>query len=111
MTQEKDHHRGKKVDKDLIFRLACIMCTNDEIAQAVGISLKALTKKYKSIIDKGKEAGKKSLRRAQFEKALNGDTKMQVWLGKQYLGQSESPEDKEGTQPLPWADDEPKGDA
>jgi len=43
-NQEKDHHRGKKVDKDLIHRLASIMCSDHEIAQAVGISLKALKK-------------------------------------------------------------------
>lgn len=109
-NQEKDHHRGKKVDKDLIHRLASIMCSDDEIAQAAGISVRALKKKYQKIIDQGKESGKKSLRRAQFEKALNGDTKMQVWLGKQYLGQKDSPEDKVGTQPLPWSDDI-KGDS
>ena len=31
-------------------------------------------------------------------------TKMLTWLGKQYLGQKDSPEDREGTAPLPWED-------
>jgi len=103
---EKDNHRGKKVDPEMIFRLAAMMCSNQEIAHAIGISLKALEKKYKNKIEKGREAGKKSLRRAQFEKALNGDTRMQIWLGKQYLGQKDSPEDAVATQPLPWSDDQ-----
>ena len=105
-NQEKDHHRGKKVDTELIYRLACLQATYQEIAETVGISVKALKKKYQKLIDKGKESGKKSLRRAQFEKALNGDTRMQIWLGKQYLGQKESPEDIQGTAPLPWSDED-----
>ena len=104
MQKEKDNHRGKKVDKEIIYKLSCEMATYEEIAVTVGISVKALKKKYKNLIMKGREDGKKSLRRAQFHKALNGDTKMMVWLGKQYLGQKDSPEDKEGTQPLPWED-------
>jgi|TARA_R100001509_G_C4701989_1_gene160343 predicted transcriptional regulator len=104
MEQEKDNHRGKKVDKELIYRLATMMCTYREIALCVGISERAVSKKYKNLIEKGREEGKKSLRRAQFEKALKGDTKMLTWLGKQYLGQKDSPEDREGTAPLPWED-------
>ena len=104
MEKEKDNHRGKKVDKEIIDKLSCEIATYEEIAVTVGISVKALKKKYKNLILKGREDGKKSLRRAQFQKALNGDTKMMVWLGKQYLGQKDSPEDKEGTQPLPWED-------
>jgi len=32
------------------------------------------------------------LRQKQFEMAMNGDVRMLIWLGKQYLGQSEKPE-------------------
>ena len=31
------------------------------------------------------------LRKKQFEKALDGDVRMLIWLGKQYLGQADSP--------------------
>ena len=34
------------------------------------------------------------LRKKQWEVAMDGDVKMLIWLGKQYLGQSESPEVK-----------------
>jgi len=56
------------------------------------------------LLEKGKQAGKKSLRRAQWDKALNGDTRMQIFLGKQYLGQKDTPEDGDNKTPLPWED-------
>jgi hypothetical protein len=31
------------------------------------------------------------LRKKQWELAMGGDTKMLIWLGKQYLGQKDSP--------------------
>lgn len=36
--------------------------------------------------------GKKSLRRAQFDRALGGNTALLIFLGKQYLGQSDKTE-------------------
>ena len=35
---------------------------------------------------------KLALRKAQWEKAMEGDTKMLIFLGKQYLGQKDIPE-------------------
>lgn len=40
--------------------------------------------------------GKISLRRAQFQSAQNGNATMQIWLGKQWLGQKDSQEFKIG---------------
>tara|TARA_R100001443_G_scaffold78752_1_gene86035 strand:+ start:287 stop:607 length:321 start_codon:yes stop_codon:yes gene_type:complete len=39
------------------------------------------------------EKEKIALREKQWEKAMSGDVKMLIWLGKQYLGQKESPMD------------------
>jgi hypothetical protein len=36
-----------------------------------------------------KSEGKELLRAKQFENAMNGDKTMQIWLGKQYLGQKD----------------------
>ena len=94
----------KKIDKDMVYRLATIQCTHEEIAEVVGCSVTHISKHYKNIIAKGKETGKKSLRRAQWDKALNGDTRMQIFLGKQYLGQKDTPEDGDAKTPLPWED-------
>ena len=65
-----------------------------------------LVKDFGKIIEKGKDAGKKSIRRAQWDKAINGDTRMQIFLGKQYLGQKDKPEDRSHQTPLPWNDEE-----
>ena len=35
------------------------------------------------------------LRKAQWEKAMAGDTKMLIFLGKQYLGQTDSPNEND----------------
>ena len=77
-------------------------CTLKEIADVVGTSVATLEKRYSAIIDKGRSEGKKSLRRAQMEKALQGDVRMLIWMGKQYLDQKDTPTDQENTAPLPW---------
>ena len=38
---------------------------------------------------------KLALRKAQWEKAMAGDTKMLIFLGKQYLGQQDSPNEND----------------
>jgi len=95
----------KKPDKELIKKLAYIMCTYEEIGHIIGMSGEGVKKRYKKIVEEGQAEGKKSLRRAQWEKALAGDTKMQIWLGRQYLGQKEDPNTLENNTPLPWNED------
>ena len=95
-----------KLDKDLIFKLAQIHCTYEEIAQVVGTTVANLQKRYKNLIEQGRGEGKKSLRRSQYEKALQGDVRMQIWLGKQWLDQKDSPMDVQNTEPLPWNENE-----
>ena len=38
---------------------------------------------------------KLALKKAQWEKAMAGDTKMLIFLGKQYLGQQDSPNEND----------------
>jgi DNA-binding CsgD family transcriptional regulator len=95
-----------EIDRELVWRLACMQCTLREIADVIGVNAETIRKHFGDLIEKGKSVGKKSLRRAQFEKALNGDTRMLVWLGKQYLGQKDSIEDTENTVPLPWLEED-----
>lgn len=52
--------------------------------------------------------GEVALYRAQMKSAtINGNLSAQTFLGKQYLGQSNSPTSAEDNAPLPWVDDEP----
>lgn len=49
--------------------------------------------------------GKQSIRRKQFDMAINGDRTMLVWLGKQYLGQADKVEEKVKTVNVKKLDD------
>jgi len=102
--QNTQRKRYKTVDRDLVYKLACIQCTPEEIAEVVGIGVGSLKKRFQALLDKGKETGRQSLRRAMWEKAMNGDTRVQIFLSKQYLGMKDSPEDTQNTTPLPWED-------
>ena len=93
--------KSYKLDHDLIFKLASMHCTYEEIADCVGTSVTTLQKRFKNLIEKGKAEGKKSLRRAQFEKAIGGNVAMQIWLGKQHLDQRDKIENTNYNEPLP----------
>jgi hypothetical protein len=47
---------------------------------------------YSEAYKRFSEDGKKSLRRLQFDSARKGNVTMQIWLGKQYLGQRDRTE-------------------
>lgn len=99
------HSKVKDVDRELVWRLATIMCTAEEIADVVGLPAKTVRIKFGDLIEKGRSVGRKALRRAQFEKAINDkDPRLLIFLGKNYLAQKENPEDKEKETPLPWED-------
>jgi Na+-translocating ferredoxin:NAD+ oxidoreductase RnfC subunit len=83
------------LDEKLIMNLACIQCTVQEIAATVGCSDATLYDNYFEIIKKGWESGKASLRREQWKAAMNGNTKMLIWLGRYYLGQKEEKTEEE----------------
>lgn len=101
------NNKGKKyktVDRDLVYKLACIQCTHQEIAEAVGVSVDTISRRFKDLIEQGRAKGRQSLRRAQWDKAMKGDTKMLTWLGKQILKQQDQVQNDEGNTPLPWED-------
>lgn len=97
----------KIVPPEEVFKLAQIGCKDKEIADWFGIKEDTLRYNFIDQIQKGREALKQTLRRAQIEVALKGNAVMLIWLGKQYLGQSDngavgSLEDT----PLPWTDND-----
>lgn len=87
-----------------VYKLAQIGCKDKEIADWFGIDSNTLRYNFSVELLKGRESLKHSLRRAQISVALNGNPTMLVWLGKNLLGQSDSPIDSESTQILPWND-------
>lgn len=70
------------------------------MASILDCSTDTLRDNYSHIIEKGRENGKMSLRRAQFKKAVeDGNVAMQIWLGKQYLDQRDKTENREIVEP------------
>lgn len=102
--QKKTSKKYRTIDRDLVFRLACIQCSDQEIAEVVGTSVDTLRKRFGKILEQGKQEGRQSLRRAMYEKAMNGDSRLQIFLSKQYLGMRDTPEDGDAKAPLPWED-------
>jgi hypothetical protein len=78
-----------KIDVELLRQLANIQCTLPEMAAALRCSTDTLQRNFAPIIDEGRENGKKSLRRLQFEHAKKY-WGMALFLGKIYLNQKEA---------------------
>lgn len=97
----------KKVvfDED-VYKLAAMGCSNAEISRWFDIDENTLAYNFATILAKGREHLKQSLRRAQIKLALSGNATMLIWLGKNILGQSDSPLDSDANAPLPWTDED-----
>tara|TARA_R100001594_G_scaffold22732_1_gene44098 strand:+ start:421 stop:753 length:333 start_codon:yes stop_codon:yes gene_type:complete len=88
-----------------IEKLATMQCTRLEIANFCGCSESTLKRNFDLPIKKGWDKGKRSLRRAMFDKAMRGNTTMLIWLSKNYLGMKDKMETSEEKEPLPWTTD------
>ncbi len=91
----------KEIDIKQFENLCGLMCTEEEIAGWFNCSVDTIERwckrEYKvtfaEIFKRLSSKGKLSLRRAQFRIAENGNATMAIWLGKQYLGQSDRPDE------------------
>lgn len=90
-----------EVDWPLVDRLCAILCTQEEIADVAGTSptrLNTACLEYWGVsfavyYRQQSANGKMSLRRAQVKNALKGNAQIQIWLGKQWLGQHDKAAD------------------
>jgi hypothetical protein len=95
-TGEPTGRPRKKVDARVVEGMATVGATLGEIAEFLEVSHDTIERRFASIIRKSKAGQKIRLRRAQMTSAL-GDIErgiqpnptMQIWLGKQILGQQE----------------------
>ena len=79
-----------EINPDEVFRLASLQCTYREMASFFECDEKTLRNRFSAEIEKGREVGKISIRRAQFKRAVDaGSDTMLIWIGKQYLNQRE----------------------
>ena len=82
-------------DLEATEKLCRLNCTDAEIAAYFNVCRKTVERErrdnpeFDAIIEKGKSYGKLALRRKQVELANDGNVTMLIWLGKQYMGQSD----------------------
>lgn len=85
----------KEVDEKLIYELAKIHCTMQEISAVTKVSVDTLERRFMDLIKEARDEGRASLRRQQYDLAIKGNVTMLLWLGKQLLGQAEKVEHKQ----------------
>lgn len=106
-AKKKEKAPAKKVGRKAwnpkiedVRRLCQLNCTDDEIAAFFGVCTKTVQRKkttskpFCEAVDGGRNYGRLSLRRKQVEVALGGNPTMLIWLGKQYLGQTDKTDEK-----------------
>lgn len=88
-----------KIDWNKVDKLLEAGCTGVEIAASLGVHYDTLARACKSekktnfadYLQEKRASGDSLLRAAQFKSAMSGNTSMQIWLGKNRLGQSDKP--------------------
>lgn len=81
--------RPSTIDPDTVEKLAAIGCSQEEIATVLGCTRQWINQRFKRQVSAGHDRLRMSLRRWQYEKAKGGNVAMLIWLGKQYLGQTD----------------------
>lgn len=79
----------EKVDPVEVKKLAALYCTVKEISSFFGVSPDTIQRNFAAEVEAGREAGRRSLRKAQYDAALRGNVTMLIWLGRQLLGQTD----------------------
>lgn len=99
----------KQIDKRIFEGLCRIQCTQEDIADAFECDVDTVTawckrtynKTFSEVFRQKRGQGKVSLRRMQWKSAENGNVSMQIFLGKNLLGQSDKQEiDHNGSIPI-----------
>ncbi len=101
MNKESKNKNGrprKEITFDDIYNLCQINCTEEEISTVLRVNVETIHNRvvelgyssFPEFYKKHASEGKISLRRAQWKNALeHNNATLQIWLGKQHLGQTE----------------------
>ena len=84
------------IQPEMVEKLASIGCTGDEIATVLGCCRDTLYARFSDSLKKGQHQAKVALRHMQWQAATSGNVTMQIWLGKNILGQSNTQESQMG---------------
>lgn len=97
MAKGQRKQKQDTIRKEVFESLCGIQCTRAEILAVLNVSKDTLLRwckatygtDFETIWSEKREGGKASLRRAQWQKAIDGDSTMLIWLGKQLLDQAD----------------------
>lgn len=98
--------KTKPIDYKQLTALSALQCTDQEMATVLGISIATFERRkkddavFQEAYEAGKAQGKVSLRRRQYRQAEDGNTTMLIWLGKQYLKQTDKADMLSGGKPF-----------
>lgn len=92
----------KQIDAAVVQRMATHQCSNVEIAAAVGCDESTIRARFPDELASWRELGKTRLRDMQWRSAAKGSVPMQIFLGKQCLGQSEKVNAAVEIMPVPY---------
>ena len=81
----------KEINVKQVEKLAALQCTLKEIASFFDVDESTISRRFAREMAKGKESGKISLRRNQFNLSKT-NAAVCIFLGKNYLGQSDRQE-------------------
>jgi precorrin-6B methylase 2 len=84
-----------KIEKQ-VQKLASFGLTNKEIAEALAYDENTMKRNFEIFLIKGRANLKQRLKNKQIQVALGGNVVMLIWLGKQYLGQTDKIEESGG---------------
>mgnify|MGYP003334837509 CR=1 FL=1 len=95
----------KVIPPDEVYKLAALGVTQKEIAIWFGIPEETVRYNFADYIAKGKEDTKQRLRQAMLKNAItNNNAALQIFLAKNMLGMSDSPNATDTDKILPWSD-------
>lgn len=94
------------VPPDEVETMAKIGCTDREIAEHFGINDQTLRRVFVDFLIKGRSELKQRLRQAQLKVAFDGNPTMLIFLGKNILGQADTPVNNDNNMILPFNDDD-----
>jgi predicted nucleic-acid-binding Zn-ribbon protein len=99
-TKKPPHRPLTVIDWKQVDLMCAVQCTGEEMASILGIHYDTLATACKrekgctfsEYFEQKRSTGKMSLRRQQFTIAMKGNPTMLVWLGKNWLGQTDKVE-------------------
>jgi hypothetical protein len=86
-----------RIDIGELEKLCAMQATDEEIASWFNVSTRTIERrrkvvKFADVMERGRAKGRLSIRRMQIKLLESGNATMAVWLGKQYLGQTDQVE-------------------